>query len=71
MSDENNITEHPNTLLRRKMETLENQVKALEKQRVDRARVDLIILEKYEEMRGLVTRILALVAEMGIKNKNS
>lgn len=66
--DNNNIAEHPNTLLRRKMEALENRIKTLEKQREDRARIDLIILEKYEEMRGLVTRILALVAEMGIRN---
>ena len=73
MSDENNnnITEHPNTLLRRKMTTLENQVKALEKQREDRARIDLIIIEKYEEMRGLVTRLLALVADMSTKNNKS
>lgn len=73
MSDENNnnITEHPNTLLRRKMTTLENQVKALEKQREDRARIDLIIIEKYEEMRGLVTRLLALVADMNAKINKS
>lgn len=58
-----NISDHPASLLKRKVELLEQKVKLLERERDQRARVDLVLIQKYEEMKDLVTKAMKLLEQ--------
>lgn len=65
MSDDN-IVEHPNALLRRRVDILEVKIQNLEKEREYRIKTELLLLERYEEARGLFLRAMEL-----FKNSNN
>lgn len=65
-----NIRQHPASALKRRLDLLEMKVRALEKDRDHRARVDLIMLQKYEELKELIARTLTLVAELQQQKKD-
>jgi hypothetical protein len=72
MSDGNdggNVRQHPASALKRRIEILEMKVRALEKDRDYRARVDLIMLQKYEELKDIVSRALTILADLQAKDK--
>lgn len=60
-NDDGNITEHPAVALKRRIEILEVKVRILEKERDQRTRIDLVMIQKYEEMRDLVSRAMKLL----------
>ena len=60
MSDENNIIESPIATLRRKVEILEEKVKNLQKDRDHRVRMELVLIERYEESRKLFIQAMEL-----------
>lgn len=56
-----NITEHPNSALRREVEELKLRVKLLEASNDSTARAMLVVIQKHEELRDLVIRTLNIL----------
>lgn len=56
-----NITEHPNSALRREVEELKLRVKLLEASNDSTTRAMLVVIQKHEELRDLVIRTLNIL----------
>jgi hypothetical protein len=59
----NEVKELPSVGLRREIEELKARIRLLETAQGSRARVDMIMVEKYNELKNLLERTLVLLAK--------
>jgi len=61
MSDDANVYEHPQTVLRRKVEQLEARLKKLEGEHEHQIKMGLVILQQYAEIKSKHDHVLRIL----------